>query len=282
MKSKNKFKKTIFFLLLFLSFDFFLTKYFFKKTIYWSEINNNYFPKSAWRIKSDIYHHDIAKNVNTNEKWGSLKYKLITNSLGFRDLKQNNIKLKNDQKKRIYVVGDSFIEGVGFDYEYTAIGMATKNLFDKYEILNSSVTSYSPSIYYRKTKHYIDKGIQFKWYPFQIAFQLVNIVGLCALEDEDPGRDDREIIDLAWFPTGGGKTEAYLGLISMTGFYRRLRFPENELNPSTHVVMRYTLRLLTSDQADRLVRLAVGMNHIASTMGEELGVKSNQNCGQYS
>ena len=67
MKSKNKFKKTIFFLLLFLSFDFFLTKYFFKKTIYWSEINNNYFPKSAWRIKSDIYHHDIAKNVNTNE-----------------------------------------------------------------------------------------------------------------------------------------------------------------------------------------------------------------------
>ena len=122
-------------------------------------------------------------------------------------------------------------------------------------------------------KERIDKGIQFKWYPFQIAFQLVNIVGLCALEDEDPGRDDREIIDLAWFPTGGGKTEAYLGLISMIGFYRRLRFPENELNPSTHVVMRYTLRLLTSDQADRLVRLAVGMNHIASTMGEELGVK---------
>ena len=163
MKSKNKFKKTIFFLLLFLSFDFFLTKYFFKKTIYWSEINNNYFPKSAWRIKSDIYHHDIAKNVNTNEKWGSLKYKLITNSLGFIDLNQNNVKLKNDQKKRIYVVGDSFIEGVGYDYEYTAIGMATKNLSDKYEILNSSVTSYSPSIYYRKTKHYIDKGIQFDY-----------------------------------------------------------------------------------------------------------------------
>ena len=71
-----------------------------------------------------------AKNVNTNEKWGSLKYKLITNSLGFRDLNQNNVKLKNDQKKRIYVVGDSFIEGVGYDYEYTAIGMATKNLSD--------------------------------------------------------------------------------------------------------------------------------------------------------
>ena len=120
----------------------------------------------------------------------------------------------------------------------------------------------------------IEEGIQFKWYPFQIAFQLVNLVGMCALEEEDSGREDREIIDLAWFPTGGGKTEAYLGLISMIGFYRRLRFPEIEMNPSTHVVMRYTLRLLTSDQADRLVRLAVGMNHIASTMGRELGANS--------
>ena len=120
--------------------------------------------------------------------------------------------------------------------------------------------------------------IKFKWYPFQIAFQLLNLRGLCALEEGDPGRmgeeDERSIVDLAWFPTGGGKTEAYLGLISMVGFYRRLRFPERELLPSVHVIMRYTLRLLTSDQADRLVRLAVGMNHVSETMGSEMGAKS--------
>jgi len=118
--------------------------------------------------------------------------------------------------------------------------------------------------------------IQFKWYPFQIAFQLLNMKGLCALDSTPKDEKcDRGIVDLAWFPTGGGKTEAYLGLISMIGFYRRLRAPEKELVPSVHVIMRYTLRLLTSDQADRLVRLAVGMNHIASTMGESMGASSH-------
>jgi hypothetical protein len=105
--------------------------------------------------------------------------------------------------------------------------------------------------------------INFKWRPFQLAFQLLNIRGLCALEEGDPGREERNIVDLAWFPTGGGKTEAYLGLIATISFYRRIRFPEKELNPSVHSIMRYTLRLLTADQADRLVRLIGAMNNIA-------------------
>jgi len=105
--------------------------------------------------------------------------------------------------------------------------------------------------------------INFKWRPFQLAFQLLNIRGLCALEAEDSGREERDIVDLAWFPTGGGKTEAYLGLIATISFYRRVRFPEKELTPSVHSIMRYTLRLLTADQADRLVRLIGAMNIVA-------------------
>tara|TARA_B100000767_G_C19778333_1_gene544216 strand:+ start:653 stop:5827 length:5175 start_codon:yes stop_codon:yes gene_type:complete len=108
------------------------------------------------------------------------------------------------------------------------------------------------------------RGQNFKWRPFQLAFQLLNIRSLCALEQADPGREERNMMDLAWFPTGGGKTEAYLGMIATIGFYRRLRFPDTERQrPSVHAVMRYTLRLLTSDQADRLVRLAGAMNHVA-------------------
>jgi hypothetical protein len=104
--------------------------------------------------------------------------------------------------------------------------------------------------------------IEFKWRPFQLAFILLNLKGLCALEVEDDGRDDRNIVDLAWFPTGGGKTEAYFGLIALLSFYRRSRFPEQEKTPMVHTIMRYTLRLLTSDQADRIVRLLGAMNHI--------------------
>ena len=55
----------------------------------------------------------------------------------------------------------------------------------------------------------------------------MNLNGLLATEEDDPYRKtDRQIVDLAWFPTGGGKTEAYFGLIATIGFYRRLKYPE--------------------------------------------------------
>ena len=117
-----------------------------------------------------------------------------------------------------------------------------------------------PDIQSRKAKD--GTFIEFNWRPFQLAFILLNIKGLCALERDDEGRDDRNTVDLAWFPTGGGKTEAYFGLIAILSYYRRLRFPDKEKTPAVHTVMRYTLRLLTSDQADRIVRLLGAMNHI--------------------
>jgi hypothetical protein len=110
---------------------------------------------------------------------------------------------------------------------------------------------------------------EFKWHPFQIAFQLVNLNGLLALDKNDEYYGERENIDLAWFPTGGGKTEAYFGLISLIGFFRRIMIPGQEKNPSVHAIMRYTLRLLTMDQGERLVRLMGGMNQIAKSSSDE-------------
>ena len=93
----------------------------------------------------------------------------------------------------------------------------------------------------------------------------MNINGLIAFDESDPHYSERGIVDLAWFPTGGGKTEAYLGLISFIGFYRRLKNPEQEKLPAVHAIMRYTLRLLTMDQGERLVRLMGGMNLLPKT-----------------
>ena len=98
---------------------------------------------------------------------------------------------------------------------------------------------------------------KFDWRPFQIAFILLNIKGI--INGEDP---DREIVDLLYFPTGGGKTEAYLGLIAFTVAYRRLTEDANdEFNKDggVTVFLRYTLRLLTTQQRDRLLRLVVAM-----------------------
>ncbi|MFC4470907.1 helicase-related protein [Streptomyces xiangluensis] len=87
------------------------------------------------------------------------------------------------------------------------------------------------------------------WYPFQIAFVLLALSGI-----EDKSSPDRDIADVLWFPTGGGKTEAYLGLIAFTVFLRRLRSRSDDGGGVT-VLMRYTLRLLTSQQFERAALL---------------------------
>jgi hypothetical protein len=84
-----------------------------------------------------------------------------------------------------------------------------------------------------------------RWRPFQLAFILLNLAGLV-----DKTHPDREIVDLLFFPTGGGKTEAYLGLAAFTIAYRRLS-NSGVLGAGVTVVMRYTLRLLTLDQLAR-------------------------------
>ena len=86
-----------------------------------------------------------------------------------------------------------------------------------------------------------------QWYPFQIAFIL-----LCLESVGNNSSDDRSIADLLWFPTGGGKTEAYLGLTAFALFLRRLRGKdERHRGGGTAVITRYTLRLLTADQFER-------------------------------
>lgn len=90
-----------------------------------------------------------------------------------------------------------------------------------------------------------------RWYPFQLAFILLNLTGLIDLSSED-----RLIGDLLWFPTGGGKTEAYLGLAAFTMALRRRRsLAGMRTDAGLSVLMRYTLRLLTIQQFQRAATL---------------------------
>ncbi|QMU74134.1 hypothetical protein GXP74_30000 [Streptacidiphilus sp. P02-A3a] len=95
------------------------------------------------------------------------------------------------------------------------------------------------------------------WRPFQLAFLLLNLPALT-----DPGHRERStgataVADLLWFPTGGGKTEAYLGLTAYTLAIRRRRPALGGLDAvhGVAVLMRYTLRLLTIQQFQRATAL---------------------------
>jgi hypothetical protein len=95
-----------------------------------------------------------------------------------------------------------------------------------------------------------------RWRAFQLAFVLLNLPGLA-----DPLDPNRDTVDLLFFPTGGGKTEAYLGLAAFTMVLRRLRHPEEQARAGAgvSVLMRYTLRLLTLDQLGRAAGLVCAL-----------------------
>ncbi len=102
-----------------------------------------------------------------------------------------------------------------------------------------------------------------RWRAFQIAFILA------AVKSMADGQDTcRDIVDLIWFPTGGGKTEAYLGIAAFAILMRRLK---NSHDSGVEVLMRYTLRLLTAQQFLRASGLICALESIRRENVIDLG-----------
>lgn len=118
----------------------------------------------------------------------------------------------------------------------------------------------------RRLKLTADKPAQ--WRAFQLAFILLNLRGMA-----DPTDPHRKTVDLLFFPTGGGKTEAYLGLAAFAMVYRRLKNPEAgaTAGAGVSVVMRYTLRLLTLDQLGRAAGLVCALELERMRQPEQYG-----------
>jgi len=102
-----------------------------------------------------------------------------------------------------------------------------------------------------------------KWRAFQAAFLLMAVRSTAESDVQD-----RRTVDLIWFPTGGGKTEAYLGLAAFAIFMRRLKSKQDN---GVHVLMRYTLRLLTAQQFLRAAGLLCAMEYLRRKYPGELG-----------
>ena len=139
-------------LVLFLGFDF-----------AYSSLTRGEETARAARIANPVYDHGLAANFDGHDVWGELRYRLVTNSLGFKDAFVRNIPLQ-PASRRVLLIGDSFAEGIGMNFEDSFAGLlqdAGQRRSDRIEFLNAGVASYSPSIYYRKIKYLLDSGLRF-------------------------------------------------------------------------------------------------------------------------
>jgi len=108
-------------------------------------------------------------------------------------------------------------------------------------------------------------GFEPKYRPFQLAFLLLSIKGITEPQSEDR----KNVVDLIWFPTGGGKTEAYLAVTAFTIVWRRM-MNDVKASQGVSVIMRYTLRLLTAQQFERASKLIASLEFLRKNFTDEL------------
>ena len=163
-----------------------------------------------------------------------------TGRLALRDLAESRRATADQLLRQAEVAADRIERGI-------AILAADKDALDSFRMANRAVAQAL------RTRNQ-EEGP--KWRAFQIGFILLNLPGLA-----DPSDPHRETADLLFFPTGGGKTEAYLGLAAFAMVLRRLRNPEDggRAGAGVSVIMRYTLRLLTFDQLGRAAGLVCAL-----------------------
>jgi hypothetical protein len=115
------------------------------------------------RIADPVYHHTLVPNFDGYNNWGDTRFKLYTNSLGFRDAAVRDVPASSSMH-RVLLIGDSFTEGLGVNFEDSFAGMlywAGIGRASKIEFLDAGVIAYSPVLYYQKTKSYLDRGLRF-------------------------------------------------------------------------------------------------------------------------
>lgn len=190
------------------------------------------------------------------------------------DCESDYLRMFNNIKK--YLEGPSnkdnllsfrLMNGAMFMQMWHAQNIKKKNIS---KILKDGAFSSFDEKFYKEAKDdFFTKGASASWRAFQLAFILLNLDGIFR-EDGDPMWEARnQKVDLVWFPTGGGKTEAYLGIIALTIINRRRLHKRR--GGGTAAIMRYTLRLLTLQQFQRATLMIMALELIRRWKSFDLG-----------
>lgn len=172
-------------------------------------------------------------------------------------LNKNLDRLQDDDVYRCFQLANTamYIQMIISRDRDKAFGATPKPLAKFAELTN---TPYDSLSFFRDYDRFDEKHKAPAYRPFQLAFLLLNIID--TLEPTPSGDNWRDLVDLIWFPTGGGKTEAYLALTAFTIVARRVLYPDPKQYEGVSVLMRYTLRLLTAQQFERASRLTVALD----------------------
>lgn len=196
----KNFTRLLVFIICYFSIDYFLSSIFFFK-LYKSDLEKIYFSDLENRIPNKEYKYTFKPNVDFYSKYNDFTYKISTNNFGFRD-KKNLIINDFKEKKTFLFAGDSFLEGVGLNFEDTLLGHLDKNTHNEYNLLNSGVASYSPYLYKRKIISFINKN----------NFKIDKVIIL--LDKSDPIDDYRFKNHTGYFPVKKNESEIYQKKIS--------------------------------------------------------------------
>lgn len=136
---------------------------------------------------------------------------------------------------------------------YIQMLISNNDLFGKKGIDLSEIDT---NFKYNNLEFFKNHSFKSNYRPFQLAFFLLNLESIIN-EDSD---DRNNVVDLLWFPTGGGKTEAYLAITAFTIISRRILHRKD--SDGVSVIMRYTLRLLTAQQFERATKLILSLDFL--------------------
>jgi hypothetical protein len=185
-KRKNILLLSVLLVLLFLSLDLLLARYLIRHS------------DRTFRAEHYYYHHGLIPNQAVLATWFGARYPFFTNSLGFRDREIREIPLETS-KRRILFMGDSHTEGVGLRFQDTFTGQLLEKIDTATtEILNAASVSYSPRIYYLKTKYLIETaGLKFD--ELFVFIDLSDIQNEIVYENYNPREMNK--LGKSWFNT---------------------------------------------------------------------------------
>jgi hypothetical protein len=200
----------------------------------------------------------------TMENSAAMRKSLGALITGYQDwIEKQKSKLSSDTRRR--EIGEELLNRASQAKDRIAAGIACldePNVLYAFRLMNRAMATV---IGKRQTMAGLPIDEKPSWRPFQLAFILMNLRGIA-----EPLHPDRSVVDLLFFPTGGGKTEAYLGLAAFTLVLRRLK-NRGIASAGVSVLMRYTLRLLTLEQLSRAATLICGLELERQRDADRLG-----------